>query len=674
MLELLTLSLKNFRSFKDESTVSLENRNKIIQIDGKNLNTGGSSGAGKTSLFLALDYLLGVSDIPSTVLQTRNTNEGIEVEGTFLLDNKPLKIKRSKKSGLSIDYNGEVTSGNAKVTEETLEAILGIPKKILRRMVHKHQNEGGFFLDMTAKETYEFLVEMLNLNNYINLSKKIDLDVKEIDSKLLTADNWIATINSKLQITQSLLSNLNPPTLDVENAESLLSSLREALETYKREATQIESAQSQELSALISPIVNQDESVLQKQQTCLSELVTLKQDVQLLEGQKQQTQQSVRALQQQQQQIEVLKVQAKNLAESVNALTTHKKHMTDNSTCPTCLQIWLGEGIENKIKSIEVEIAGHVKTLLSYKTQIDHLPNIVEQIVKYEKDFIDLESQIQVKKKSISSTEQAIASIKQEEHNRTLTVQLEHSKKVNEIKGKYEAALKQKQSEIHDTQMRLLDIEGKVKVYNMRLQDYEKEKATLEANLSEHTSALDAGLQNKQEIEHRLKVANETNRFIKQFVLQTFQDTLDLIGEVATNILRSIPNMQTSTVYFESSRETKSGTIKDEVNAILSKEGDVDVSIKSLSGGERTTVDLAVDLAVIDVIEAKTGRGANFYIVDEPFNGLDGICKENYLDILKQLDTNKKIIIVDHSTELKEMVYDKITVIKQGEYSIIESN
>ena len=171
----------------------------------------------------------------------------------------------------------------------------------------------------------------------------------------------------------------------------------------------------------------------------------------------------------------------------------------------------------------------------------------------------------------------------------------------------------------------------------------------------------------------RIPVAEESRRLIKTYVIQTFQETLDLIGNMATDILSGIPNMSSSAIYFEGCKETQSGSIKDEVTAIVNLEGINDIPIKSLSGGERTAIDLAVDLAVIDVIEAKAGKGADFFVIDEPFDGLDSVCKENCLEILKQIDTNKKIIIVDHSSELKEMVSDIITVVKSGETSRLMS-
>jgi DNA repair exonuclease SbcCD ATPase subunit len=148
---------------------------------------------------------------------------------------------------------------------------------------------------------------------------------------------------------------------------------------------------------------------------------------------------------------------------------------------------------------------------------------------------------------------------------------------------------------------------------------------------------------------------------------------LDYIGDQATQILSKIPNMANASIYFEGCKENKNGSIKDEVNAILNMDGENEIDIKTLSGGEETSIELAVDFAVIEMIEHKTGKGADFFIMDEPFTGLDSINSSQCLEMLQNLDTNKKIIMVDHSPELKAMVNEIITVIRDGEESVVFS-
>jgi DNA repair exonuclease SbcCD ATPase subunit len=130
--------------------------------------------------------------------------------------------------------------------------------------------------------------------------------------------------------------------------------------------------------------------------------------------------------------------------------------------------------------------------------------------------------------------------------------------------------------------------------------------------------------------------------------------------------------MSTASIQFEAFKETKSGNIKQQVNAVLSMDGEIGIPIKSLSGGERSSVDLAVDFAVIDMIENISGKGIDLFILDEPFTGLDAQNREECLEIIKQNLGKKRVVIVDHSAETKAMVPDKVVVIREGQTSCIK--
>ena len=52
--------------------------------------------------------------------------------------------------------------------------------------------------------------------------------------------------------------------------------------------------------------------------------------------------------------------------------------------------------------------------------------------------------------------------------------------------------------------------------------------------------------------------------------------------------------------------------------------------------------------------------------MDEPFNGLDSICREDCLEIIKGIDSKKRIIVIDHCSELKETVTDIIVATKEN--------
>jgi ABC-type transport system involved in cytochrome bd biosynthesis fused ATPase/permease subunit len=71
------------------------------------------------------------------------------------------------------------------------------------------------------------------------------------------------------------------------------------------------------------------------------------------------------------------------------------------------------------------------------------------------------------------------------------------------------------------------------------------------------------------------------------------------------------------------------------------------------------------------MIEERAGKGLDIFILDEPFDGLDSICREQCLQILQTHVSGKRIVIVDHSNETKELVHDRIIVVRDGQESRI---
>jgi DNA repair exonuclease SbcCD ATPase subunit len=219
----------------------------------------------------------------------------------------------------------------------------------------------------------------------------------------------------------------------------------------------------------------------------------------------------------------------------------------------------------------------------------------------------------------------------------------------------------------------LREINVAVNNHNIQMANYKKsleslEKAKLESKLKKDN--LTAKI---TEINQSVIIAQESKRLIKAYTMQIFQESLDYIGEQATQIMSKIPNMSSASIYFEGCKEAKNGNIKDEVNPIVNLDGESEIPFKSLSGGEETSIELAVDLAVIEMIEHKTGKGANFLILDEPFTGLDSANCDKVMDMLISLDTNKHIVIVDHNDIVKAMVNETIIISRTGEESTVIS-
>jgi len=104
----------------------------------------------------------------------------------------------------------------------------------------------------------------------------------------------------------------------------------------------------------------------------------------------------------------------------------------------------------------------------------------------------------------------------------------------------------------------------------------------------------------------------------------------------------------------QSYKENQSGDIKAKFSDKLAIKS-IERSTGSLSGGELRCLSLAVDFAVIDVVESTFGISINPIILDEPFEGLDSLNRERVIEILETLSAERQIWIVDHASETRSL-------------------
>lgn len=663
MIELLSLQWGNFRSFVDDQHISFENREKLIQIDGMIEGTKGSSGAGKSTIPMALMYLLDLSDLPTTVLQSRLTKDGMWAIGKFRFDGVEVTLSRSKKDGLKIELPNETVSGNSKLAEERLEQLIGIPKKIFRKMILKKQKEVGFFLSMTPKEMYEFLISVLGLEIHMTEIQKITENIDVSDKKINDLSREIELTKSSLIDMERILAEKKKPepTVYEDEIKQLhhgVLALKANIGALKHEMKEMidEVPKSQELVADTSVFNSQIAAIVPTRVELNNKLAGIDQAKVDLEK-------AINA-------VPFAIAAAEKAGEEVSRIRTNKEHM-EKSQCPTCMQAWIGGTLQEQIANADLNIKHFIEEALKQKIIIDQKPQHEESLARLIQIRLGVNAELAALQEQRSALDAQKYKLMEDISRQNEALRNEYKVKVSEIENKVKGTIDKLNEELKQVEIDLSSKESRFNSYVIASAQYEKEVLSLRDVLFKKEGEIASKNLLLGSLRKQITVAQEAKRMIKAFVLETFQDTLDAIGVAASDILAGVPNMATSTIYFEGCKETKSGTIKDEVVAIINMDGNNEVPIKSLSGGEETTTHLAVDLAVIDVIESKVAKGANFYFMDEPFEGLDTLCKENVLEILKQLDTNKTIIMVDHSSELKEMVSDVILVIKKGEVSSI---
>jgi DNA repair exonuclease SbcCD ATPase subunit len=682
VIKLISLSFSGIGRFVEKQTIDFSTKEKILQIDGRNENTGGSSGSGKSTIFHALDYLLGINDIPATTLQSRLTKSTISVDGEFEIDGKKVKLSRSKKDGLSIEVDGEITSGNVKAADEQLENLIGIPRKIFKKMVHKKQKEGGFFLNLTAKESYDFLMKALGLESLTNKIALIDLDIKNNKEKLSVNEKYLAVLESGLESSRkdvesfALPESISPLFLEeiqsrLEAADAKIAfsqkEMISGLMEIDLESPTRPSIDTTDLTKLVSKL-EQDKSTLEHERNTLT--ISLESNKNSLKHIAKQTEAEVGR-------IPYLRNQISKLASEIKSNMEQKAHI-EKSQCPTCMQSWVGNSAQDKVNTINSTIEKLKKEAQEIVDLIQKEPELLNTLTRQTGEIVDIEHRIRDVQFNysirisdvvleLSNTKNKVTNIEKEVNDQYREKFNAFSEKRMSASIKYTNQISIDKDFRNSTKNEYDSAKNKKDLYDKSVQM----RSVLDSKIVKQLADIDMVKKSTESTQKTVLIAEESKRLIKSYSLQKFQETLDAIGETASDILRNVPNMATASVYFEGCRETGSGTIKEEVTALINMDGEPDIDIKSLSGGERTAIDLAVDLAVIDVLEIKAGKGADFFILDEPFDSLDSYNKIEFLQLLTNSNLNKRIIIVDHSSEVKEVTNDSVIVHRNGEFSCI---
>ena len=680
MLKLKRYSFSGIGRFVEKQTIDLESRDHLIQIDGENTNTGGSSGAGKSTTVEALAFLLGISDIPSTQLQSRITKSPIWVQGEF---EGGITITRSKKDGLTIQTPEETVSGNSKLAEEKLDQIIGVNRKLLKTMCYKRQKQGGFFLNLTPKESHAFLIDCLDLTEYQNkINKMNDILKDKYKPSKISLESGLEQVKIGIENITDLLSKKELPQ---KPEEKDVSKLKLEIDVAKQ-ALQNEEITLTEMVTKIGPKPVEPESpVFEKEpqlQLQLSDIEILKARI---EDNRKSHQESIDqanfALRKIQDNIAKSNSYKDLLIDEVNnnnALLEQIKHIEEEK-CPTCMREWK-QNSGDKLQELKEKSGMHQEKIAGYKSEIEKIPHLKVMEEKAIKILEDRQlKQINIhEKETLAALEENLRKLQNEKDNIQSVAKQKYLEDYNTWNDKHTTIQNMFKKKFDDLKWKIAGLENEIQKIEKEDENYQKALNTyntdidhLNKKLKEYKANFEKASRHLEETDRNIVLSEESIRLIKNFTLQKFQDTLDYIGARATEIINMIPNMANAVIYFEGAKETKTGKIKNEVNAVINLEGDLAVSIKTLSGGERTAADLAVDLAVGEMIENYTRKGVNFSVIDEGFDGLDSVSKIQCLEILKNISTDKKILMVDHSSEVKEMVCDIIKVRRVNEESFV---
>jgi DNA repair exonuclease SbcCD ATPase subunit len=150
---------------------------------------------------------------------------------------------------------------------------------------------------------------------------------------------------------------------------------------------------------------------------------------------------------------------------------------------------------------------------------------------------------------------------------------------------------------------------------------------------------------------------------------------LDSVIESFNERVSEYVNLLWSNLTYElkSYKETKDGDVSAKFSETIVM-GHKTISVGSLSGGEFRALSLCIDFALVDVMERQFGLSISPVILDEPFDGLDGVGREVIIELLETISGKRQVVVIDHASEAKAMFSKVISVELRNEISAVSAN
>lgn len=722
MITIKNIGCEGFRAFRDtQQTQDLSPRG-FFGIRGQNLTTGGSSGAGKSSVAHLLAYLLGYSPFPASKQQSSLTKKPLQTWCTLESPEGTVVLRRGKETSIQVGDEAEISGSVTKVNER-LERLFGVGPDLLRSLTYRPQRKPGLFLSLADADKKHFLSKVLGLeavrkqvqdsvklvsaaNDLVGKREAAQVALQSVsmgEPHLVVSDNCTVqnTSYSRTEVEEVQGRLALDLALHKKDLEAIIEVEREFRESERVRSTAAKEAIAQrcrdfdlelnkQMLALVepgdcrqSPEYEQLKSALAFAETRIYEfrsnqeklLATIAGEKKILKN------------------LES-KLVSKSGVELGLTQLQEKAEAIRNQECPTCNQTWVRGDLESCLAEItgfestlasfaemEVQAEGHRDAILAAEIRLQDREELQGFQTARENILADIRSFDTRYAEELSAFKVTKAELNQNLGNQSNAFRQQASADQVNMYAEVQARLDEYQVQMEAARTRVGNTEYKIRACSEALtvldsknaaakKSYEIEMAGFEKFRTEFETVQESC---RKAVENR-DLETDYVGMIKGFLGGIFAEILDEISDEANALLQGLPNVATTTICFVTEREKTDGSFDASIVPVITR-GGVTMDLEAnLSGGQLASVELAVDLAVSKVVQRRTGSAPGWLVLDESFTGMDSVVIESCLSLLSKAGADLQIFVIDHSAEVRDYFTQVITVVSENDVSRIESN
>lgn len=692
------LSLENFFSHKS-SEIDFSLFNSALLIGNTEGDYTKSNGSGKSAVFESILWcLFNKSRVAMMDDVIRWGENNCKVSLDFTHDGKTYRVIRTRNRINSssnvelkiLDSFGEwkdISGSTSGDTNQKIEETIKLDYKTFINSVYFRQNDISEFAESEPSKKKEILKSIVDISRWDEYEKSSKSKSKEL--------------LAECKILQGVLQDYDKTKLTISESEEEMKILSDSIEALK--------VKKEDLTNNISELKENYQSIKQSLDTAAYDRAILEIEKIKKEGKEKTAQRAQDSSSLDKIKLEIISEEARlnslsteglstqdvppQIIEELNGqLTYHKsnlialkselekinthKESSVNGTCPTCGHEFSSDAHEVFLKSQEDRVLEIRRNIQHHKiesdsisSQIDSWNKIIRDNLKLEKILLqksnveykisllskekdklvlnlsNLDSFIADLKKSLKENQEILESIKNEDFQK-LRVRI---KEMEELSLSLDSEISEKDKMVGRLQERL-------SVLQVRLEEMNSSKKSLDEKIQ------------------KISVFEKLTKFLSKSGIQTvLLDTIIEDLEKTSNvILQSICN-EPSIIVLETQRVGSDGnSIVETLDLKVKKDGNLQ-NFKSLSGGEKFRISLALRVAMSEISSRYGGSCLEFLLLDEVNSPLDRYGVETlFVNVIKSLEDKYKILTITHDETLKEKFDNVINVTKINSESEIE--
>ena len=583
-IKLKTLTFSNLFSYGSDNTINFSD-NKITQLTAPN-------GSGKTSIAMILQETLFNKNIKSIkkndLLNRWSKSKSWSSSLDFDIDNVNyvISVKRTGASTKIELKEGGVDISDHKVldTYKKIQNILGLDFEIFSQLTYQSSTDLLDFLKATDTNRKKFLINLFNLEKYVNIGETIkikynsaDKDVAKIQGELKSIEDFLQTAVIPQRQTEAEL-----PTLD-ESLQQQVGILNEKLRTHQEVCKKID---------INNMYINERDN--------LSFKMDLQAPETFKDGDKLQEMKDVLLVTQNE--ISSMKIELRNI--------------DDRDTCPTCGQdidnqkaVVLKNDLQNKIYTSESNVTAYTGQIMTLEEELrkhQSALRVYEQNQKMIQRFEQLTQLIDSNLPSVYPDAQEIESQK------------------NLLLEKY-----QNQKIEYD---KIVNFNKQVGVNNAKIEALEEQKANF---------------LNRQELvkNDKIKLTKSLNNLN---ILKKAFSTSGIVAFKLENLTKELQNAINHylSLLSDGQFQIRFTLDKEKLNIVVINNGEA-TPIETVSGGEFSRIQTAILLAIRNLLSKLGGSSINLLFLDEITGVLDDEGKEKLIEVLRN-EENLNVFLISH--------------------------